>query len=171
MTILRITFISALIALLCFAPLGCSDQATIASLLQTVGTAVSSLEAIEGNTTLASQLQKDFTTASQDVLAWQPGTASQDVIQALNLVESDLNLLPVSAEDSALVDLAVGTIDAILTDITAKTPATVTNGAVTALKVAAPHAQLSNPPKNSKAFRKAWNKELQKHPTLSKAHL
>lgn len=136
--------------------IGCNAQATIAELVQTVGGAVSQLETIEGNTALAQKVQADTAAASSAVLNWKTGTASQDVIAALNLVEDDLSLFPVSGTDAVLIDLAIGTVEEIITQVAGNTPAPVaTASTVRATRIknvpANPHM------KNKKSFVAAWN--------------
>lgn len=156
---------------------GCDQQQTAAELIGVVGTSVAALAVFEGNGLLATKLQTDFAAASAAVANWKSGTPAQDVVEALNLVEADLNLLPVSAEDDALITLAIGTVDQIFAFFPVPAPAA--PAAVPALKSVgyqaaplSPHAahgqgnvahkpvKLVNPPKTAKEFRKQWNAEL-----------
>jgi len=104
-------FLPLLICLLCA---GCPSQNQTAALVGVAGTAIASLEAIEGHTDAAAKIQTDFAAAQSAVLHWKAGTPTEDVSQALQLVESDLNLLPVSEKDRAYVELAVGTVQSVL---------------------------------------------------------
>lgn len=148
---------------LMFSTVGCTQQQTVAELISSVGTAVASLEVIEGNTSSVAKIQADTQAASSAVLNWKAGTPDEDVIEALNLVESDLKLFPISAEDTALIDLAIGTVDQIITLLPqAATPATLTAARVQTVK-------LTNAPKNKKDFAKQWNAILAVHPELQAA--
>jgi hypothetical protein len=97
-----------------FAITGCVSQTTLAGLVQTLGATAESVATIEGNSALAAQLQKDVSAASTAVLNWKTGTPVTEVVEALNLVEDDLNLFPVSTQDVAFIDLGIVTVDGIL---------------------------------------------------------
>lgn len=160
-----------IVALLCGSLLmtttGCDGQTTAAELIAIVGTSTASLEALEGNTDAVKQIQADTKAATDAVANWKSGTPAQDVIEALNLLQDDLNLLPVSPEDQALIDLAIGTVDQILALIPVPTAApAVTSGPVVSTAVYFTrsqhvhhrHPHLVKTPKNAKEYRKAWNK-------------
>ena len=55
----------------------------------------------------ANQLKADTAAASAAVLAWKKGSAATEVIFALNLVETDLNLIPYAAPYAALIDIGI----------------------------------------------------------------
>ena len=98
---------------------GCgASQTTLADIVTTLGNTIAAVETLEGNSALAAQIQKDTAAAQSAVLGWKAGSPTQDVVQALNLVVSDLNLLPVaiSPTDAALIALAVSTVEELLTD-------------------------------------------------------
>lgn len=147
---------------------GCDAQSTAADLIAIVGTATASLEALEGNTEAVKQIQADTKAATDAVTNWKNGTPAQDVIEALNILQDDLNLLPVSPTDLAFIDLAIGTVDQILAliPVPANAPA-VSSGALLSQAVyfsARPHhvhhrhPHLAKTPKSVKEFRKEWNK-------------
>lgn len=102
------------VACLCALLTGCPSQNTTAALVGVAGTAIASLETLEGHTEAAAKIQTDFAAAQTAVLNWKAGTPTQDVAQALALVESDLNLLPVSVQDQAYITLAIGTVQSVL---------------------------------------------------------
>jgi hypothetical protein len=141
---------------------GCASQQTIADLVAVVGTSVASLEALEGNTAAVAKIQSDAAAATAQVLAWKPGSPTQDVTAALNLVEDDLNVLPVSSQDQALVDLAIGTLDQILALIPA-TPASPVISATVSHIVHRPIVLTAEPPKNVKEYTGRWNKLAEKN--------
>ena len=103
-----------LLCLLCGPLAGCPSQNTTAALVGIAGTAIASLETIEGNTDAAAKIQTDFNLAQTAVLNWKTGTPTEDVAEALQLVESDLHALPVSEKDQEYVALAVGTVQSVL---------------------------------------------------------
>jgi hypothetical protein len=133
-----------LLCLLCAPLAGCPSQNTTAALVGIAGTAIASLETIEGNTDAAAKIQTDFAAAQTAVLNWKAGTPTQDVAEALQLVESDLNLLPVSQKDQAYVTLAIGTVQSVLD---------LFPGAI------APHVAVTSvpAPKSVAEFKARWN--------------
>lgn len=156
-----------------------NDQKTAAALVQVAGTAVTSLLILENDVALADILQKDFQAASVAVLNWKVGTPAQDVVQALNIVDADLDLIPVTDKDKALINLAIGTVDEIISLFPAPVQTAPVNNAPfnpVALRIAYEqtatrkhHKKLDKPILSAKGFKKAWNEELKKHPELSKA--
>lgn len=128
---------------------GC-DQNQAAALVGIAGTAIASLENIEGNSDAAAQIQKDFNAAQTAVLNWKTGTPTQEVHEVLAIVVNDLNLLPVSQRDQEYIVLAVGTVQAVL----ALFPGTDPAFAVTA-KVA-PRQKIVVP-KTAAEFKARWN--------------
>ena len=95
---------------------GCQNQQqTAASLVSTLGTEVANLGAIEGKSPeLVAKIKADTAAAASQIAGFQSGSASQDVIAALALVEDDLNLFPIDAQDQALVDLGIATVQSII---------------------------------------------------------
>lgn len=154
---------------------GCNAQQTGAELVTALGTAVASLETIEGNSVAAVKVQTDTTAAAAAFTNWKAGTPAQDVIEALNLVEDDLNLLPVSPQDQALVDLGIGVVDELLALLPA--PASTVQPAVyrgsvqmlQASDVKHRHPKLKKPVKSVKEFKKQWNAIVATHPELKAA--
>lgn len=165
--VLPTVVIALLLSGLMFTTTGCTSQQTIASLIATVGTATASLETLEGNATLAAKIKTDTAAATLAVTNWKSGSPVQDVVEALNLVQDDLNLLPLAGPDVALVDLAIGTVQEIL-NLLPSAPVTVS----TSLK-ASPRRQvhLTKTPKKAEDFKKQWNAIASTNPTLSSAVL
>ena len=147
---------------------GCNGQKTTAELIGILGSAVVSLETLEGNTALAAKVQTDYQAAETAVTNWKNGTPATDVIEALNLLETDLNLFPVSAKDQALIDLAIGTVDAILASLPTSS-ATPSPTAATGTQSPRRPVHLTNPPKNKGTFKTQWNALIAQQPTLSAA--
>jgi len=130
---------------------GCPQQSTLAALVTTLGNAAASVASVEGNATLATKLQTDTAAASTAVLNWKSGTPATEAIEAINIVEDDLQLFPLTGPYVPLIDLALGTAESIIEILnpTATTPSTA-------------HAQrrvvkLTFTPKNKKDFEKQWN--------------
>lgn len=128
---------------------GCEKQNTAAALIGIAGVAIASLETIEGHGDVAAQLQTDFAAAQTAVLNWKQGTATQDVSQALALVQNDLNLLPVSQQDQAYIELAIGTVQSILDLFPGTAPQFAVTANVRRVQIVAP--------KTAKEFKATWN--------------
>ncbi len=150
---------------------GCVAQQTIAALTQELGTASQSIATLEGNTALAAQLQADTTAAVAAIDGWKQGTPAQDVIQALNIVENDLNLIPAASPYAPLIDIAIGTVEGILALLPAPAPSTAT-AAVAHASVEHRQVTLAQAaPKNAKQFKTQWNGVVATHPGLAAAAL
>jgi hypothetical protein len=145
---------------------GCpSSSQTIASLVQVLGSSAASIASLEGNTSLAQKLQTDTAAAVVAVTNWKAGTVAQDVIEALNLVEDDLNLFPVLGAYGPLIDLAIGTIESILALL--PQPA-----APAAAHVAHRAVHLNQPaPKTASAYKSQWNAIVASNPKLTAAKI
>lgn len=129
---------------------GCPSQQTIADLINTLGEATEQLATLEGNPTLSAKLATDVSAASAAVLNWKKGTTTQMIIEGLNLVEDDINLFPMAGPYVPLIDLAIGTVEAILAEFPSTTPAAVSARRRT--------VRLSyKAPKTNKDFAKRWN--------------
>lgn len=129
---------------------GCPQQNQVAALVGIAGTAIASLETIEGNTDRAAQIQQDFNLAQTAVLNWKTGSPTEDVAQALLLVQNDLSLLPVSVRTQAYIELALGTVQSILDLFPATTqPAFAVTAKVARVQIVAP--------KTAAEFKKSWN--------------
>lgn len=173
--------LGSIVAILCLGmvvvPLtGCTGQQTAAELITTAGNAVVVLERLEGNTADITKIQQDFTAASNAVMNWKSGSPTQDIVELLNTVQDDLNLLPISTADQALIDLAIGTVDQVLN---------LFSPAPTVVAEAGPHlyfvsytgrshvkhrkVHLEHPPKSKSDFKKQWNKIAKSNPQLNNA--
>lgn len=158
----------ALIAVLLVVTLplaGCPQQSTLAALVTTLGNAAASIASFEGNTALAQKLKIDVAAASQAVLNWKSGTPPQMAIEALTLVEDDLNLFPVASVYTPLIDLAIGTTISIIELLNPANP----TPAVGATNRRAVH--LASPPKSAKQFKAQWNAIVKQHPELVQAEI
>lgn len=119
----RRSFISALIALVLVAAvslpsIGCVDQNATAALINVVGASVNTLISIQGDPALAAKVSKDFAAASAAVASWKKGDATQSIVQALNLVQADINLIPVSDQTKIYIQLAITTVNSIIAIVT-----------------------------------------------------
>lgn len=149
--------------------IGCTAQQTAAELITTVGGAVASLEAIEGNTAIVAQIQKDTAVAAQAVENWKSGTPSQDIVAVLNTVRDDLYLVPVSTVDQALVDIAISAIEEIIVQV-GGTPAA-TTAAAQPMSRSPRIVPAATKIKSSKDFKGAWNKLIAQQPKLAAASI
>lgn len=136
------------VSLVSLATTGC-EQSTIAALTTTLGNAASAIAALEGNTGLATQLTTDTTAAANAIANWKSGTPAQNVVQALTIVENDLNLIPGTSQYAPLIDIAIATVQSILALLPVTTTPTVAHGRTVHLGYAAP--------KSSHDFKKKWN--------------
>lgn len=159
---------ASIIALLCLSlvvlpTVGCVSSTTIAGLAQTLGTAAANIAAIEGNSTLGQKISIDTAAAVVAITNWKAGTSAQDAIEALSIVEDDLNLIPNTSQYAPLIDLAIGTVQTLLGLLP---PSTVATARVHR------NVTLSHPaPKNAAAFKKQWNGIIAANPNLAPALL
>lgn len=169
---LRTTLQSVLAVLLApflfLIPTAC-NQNTVAALVTTLGNASASIADIEGNTALAARLQTDTQAAAAAVLAWKQGTPAQNVVQALGIVQADLNLICSNGVPCTnyepLITLSLGTITSIIEIVNPGAAPTMTaNVAGTRRTV-----HLTNPPKTAKDFSKQWNAICNANPALAQA--
>lgn len=154
----------------------CSSQQNISELVGVLGNAVAAVAAAENNPTLAAKLKVDTQRASTQILNWKNGSPAQDAIEALNLLQDDLDLIPAASPYIALVDIGIGAIDAILAQLPQgkPSPASPANSFLSAEGAAAAteqvghqhrHPALAKPaPKNAKEFKKQWNALVKAHP-------
>ena len=149
----------------------CSQNA-VAALVTTLGNACSAAAGLGGDATLSQAILADTATASEQVLAWKTGTSTQNVQEALGILEADLSRVPETATVAPFIDLGVATIDGILSDITGQAPATTTAGlSLHLLNVSASAAQpVRHPkysgrlPKKASDFVTEWNKVVAANP-------
>ncbi len=141
---------------------GCNGQTTAAQLIATVGTAVATLETLQGNTAAVAQIQADTKAAELAIQNWKKGTPAQDVLQVLTILQSDINLLPVNATDQALIELALGTVEQIVALFPGAAPAVASAKAVRPVK-------LAFTVQNKNDFKKQWNAIVSSNPSLAGA--
>jgi hypothetical protein len=174
--------VALLVSSLALTTTGCTpqeEQQTVVSLTTSLVTALTTLENIEGNPVLAAQLQKDGAAVISAEANWKSGTPAQDVIEALGIVQADINLLPVSTQDQELVDLGIGLVDQILALLPVPAPGVVPARAILSTAVYATqgttplfrHPKLAKPIKDEKDFKKRWNALVKKHKELAGAKL
>jgi hypothetical protein len=133
---------------------GCWDAGSIASLVQTLGGASSSLAAILGNTALAATITNLTAQAVAAVGSWKPGTPTAEAIEAINLLEGAIGQITgISPTVALLITLALGTADAIL----ALLPRPAVTGQVMVAMNKRQRVRLNNPPKKKAEFRTQWN--------------
>lgn len=136
------TLLGGVTAVAAFIPGACSQQETIATLVGTLGHAIGTLVALQGNTDLGAKLQNDTNLAVTAIKAWKPGTSAGDAIRLLNQVISDIQTLKLPEKYKPFVTLALGTAASIM-DILHGTPST--------------DVRITVPPKNAKEFDLLWD--------------
>lgn len=135
------------------APMTGCNTSTVAALVTTLGNASASIAALEGDSALAATLQKDTAAAAAAVANWKQGTPAQDVVQALQLVQADLSLFPLTSVYAPLIDLALGTVVSIIEIVDPNAVPVTANVAGHQVRI----VHLANPPKNAKQFSAQWN--------------
>jgi hypothetical protein len=146
---------------------GCSS-ATLAELTQTLGSSAANIATLEGNTTLSAQLTADTTAAVTAITNWKSGTPADEVIQALGIVEADLNLIPGTSQYAPLIDIAIATVQSILSLLPASTSASATLAPGRNLR----SVNLGHPaPKNASQFKAQWNALVATNSNLSAAKI
>lgn len=169
--ILRSTGLAGIVAALSLSivtlpTLGCPSQSTIATLTQTLGTAAANIATLEGNATLGAKLTTDTASAVSAVTNWKSGSPATEAIEALSLVEDDLNLIPAASQYTLLIDLAIGTVQSLLAMLPqSTTAAAVRHTARRSIVITQPS------PKTAKDFKKQWDEIIAVHPELAKAKL
>ena len=98
------------------------NPSTLGSLVSKVGVGVVALLTYLGKTALAQQVQADITTAVNDITSWTSGTVATNVINALNDVAAFISTIPGLSVYGALISLAVGTIDYVISLFTQNSP-------------------------------------------------
>jgi hypothetical protein len=142
---------------------GCVPQNTLAALVTTLGNSAASIASLEGNSALATKLQADTAAAASAVANWKSGTPAQIAIEAIQLVEDDLNLFPIGGQYEPLIVLALGT---ALSIIQLLNPNAVSahlepqNGR---------RVQLAQAPKTAKAYAQQWNAIRSSNSSMSAA--
>jgi hypothetical protein len=165
-----LTFVMLLGTLVGTLPLTACSQTQIADLTNTLGTSAANIAKLEGNSTLSTKMLADTAAAVAAIDSWKSGSPATEAIEALNLVEDDLNLIPGTSQYAALVDLCIGTVESILA-LLPQTSTTTTAPTAAAANVARRHVALANPPKTAKQFRQQWDAIVKANPALAAAKL
>lgn len=130
---------------------GCPSQDTLAALVTTLGNSAASIASLEGNTTLSAKLQADTAAAATAIANWKSGSPAQMAIQAINIVEDDLNLFPIAGEYEPLIVLALSTAASIIELLNPQ------ETRVTVKNEKGRHLQLAQAPKTVKDYKTQWN--------------
>jgi hypothetical protein len=139
---------------------GCPTQSTLAALTSTLGNAAASVATLEGNTAAAAQLTTDTAAAVTAIQNWKSGTPATEAIEALNIVEADLNLIPGTSQYAPLITLAISTVESIIALLPQPTTATTLHTV---------RGTTAAPAKNANDFKKKWNSIIAVNPQLSAA--
>jgi hypothetical protein len=120
----RRTFLARLSAAAAFVTLnssaflmGCGkiSQQSLAVLAQTLGTSMASLASLLGSSTIAAKINSITTAVVADIQSWVKGSPTDDIIQLLGDLETQIGLIVSnSVVVAALIELALGTIQGIL---------------------------------------------------------
>ena len=145
----------------------CTSQSTLSSLVTILGNSTASIATIEGNTSLAAQIKSDTTAASAAVLAWKSGTSAAMAIEALNIVEDDLNLIPATGPYVPLIDLAIGTVESILALLPQPVATATAIATARAKGIQRRTVYIAKPPKDADHFKSAWNGIVAGNPALA----
>lgn len=143
---------------------GCPTQSTFSALTNELGVSAASVAQDLGNSTLAGQITTDTAAAVAAINGWKSGTPAQNVVAAINVVITDLNLIcsqvPNCGPYEPLIALALGTAASIIQIVDpSAAPVTMTARVGVVLTV----------PKDKKSYDKQWNLFCSANPKL--AHL
>ena len=113
----RLVRVTPLVFLLAFN--GCGNrQQTIATLVITLGHAVSMIATVQNNPEFAAKILADTQRLTQVVLEWKPGPPTDHVRQAIQVVRTDLDTICDRITNCApykpLIAFALQTLDSIL---------------------------------------------------------
>jgi hypothetical protein len=148
---------------------GCT-KTQVVDLLNTLGNAGAAVAALEGNATVASTIRTDTAAAVTAVQNWQQEpSAAQTAIEALNLLATDLDLIPGTSQYAPLITLAIGTVDSLLALI----PVPAATASVATAHSVSNHRSVSlvNPPKTAAQFKSQWNGIIKANPALAGAKI
>jgi hypothetical protein len=100
-------------------------QGTAVSLLTAIEPTLKSLLTIEGviNTPAAQAALKEYDEALAAVTAWKSGTPAQDALQAINILQAAINLLPIPADYQVLANVILAGIQTVIGVLSANSPA------------------------------------------------
>lgn len=149
---LSVSLLAATIPLMAVS--GC--QNTLTALVNELGTACAGLATLENRPATATDCQKDSAAVAIGINNWKNGGPAQEAIEAIQLVENDIGLIPdVSPQVDALILLALGTAQSIIEilDPNAATPAALQARAMASGR----SVHLTNPPRSAAAFKAQWN--------------
>jgi hypothetical protein len=141
------------VSLITLPEIGCVNQSELASLAQTLGSASANIATLEGNTALATQITTETNTAVSAITSWKSGTPTNEIIEAIGILESTISLFPTIGSYAPLIDIALATIQTILAMLP---PATITPTTPVNARMVR-HVYMSPVPKNTASFKKQWN--------------
>ena len=149
---------------------GCPQQDTLSALVATLGDAVSRLAAAQGLPADIVALIKQYSAdASAKIASWVKGTPSQMIIEALGILEDEINKLPFQLPYANLIDLAIIAVDSVIQFVTKNSPVN-----LQAYRAKVPHrtsAYAGKAPQNPQEFRTAWNNIVATDPKLQPLYI
>jgi hypothetical protein len=131
---------------------GCSRE-TVIGYINAVNNAVSGILTYIGDTDLATTIHNDLAALDTAIQNWTSGTITQNVISAILLVRSNLDLIPLTPLLNGLVSLALTALASILSVSGA-------NVIAAHVAVAVKHSPSAYVAKTHKQFARAWNTEV-----------
>jgi hypothetical protein len=161
MNITRRKFSLGALSMTLLAAVGCKvvsavfNQSTLAALVAKVGSGLVALLTYLKLTSLVPQLQNLIQQAVNDITSWTPGTAATDVINALNDIAAFVSStnIPILSQYATLVELAIGTIDFVISLFVQNAPAS-----TAAIRPrAVPVVNLPSPPQKAADYSSRWN--------------
>jgi|HubBroStandDraft_1064217.scaffolds.fasta_scaffold01182_10 hypothetical protein len=106
-------FMASALGVMSMSEIGCG-KSTIIGYLNAVDSAVTGILNYIGDTTLATTIQKDINAVNAAIVGWTSGTITQNVIEAIQVLQSNLDLIPLTAPITALISIALTALSAIL---------------------------------------------------------
>lgn len=132
---------------------GCGVE-TIEGYINAVDTAVTGVLNLMGDSNLAAKIQAAVNAVNTAMSNWKTGTIPQMVVEALNMLQTALDAVPMSSLLSMAIGLAIAAIDAILT-LSGGT--IISTNLAMAAKPRRQHAKPNQTLKSHRSFAKAWN--------------
>lgn len=164
---LQLVVVSSAVAALPLGLIGCgTNQSNLAALAQTLGTSAANLATLIGQSALATKITQLTTQVVGDIQMWKTGSPTADIIQVLGDLELAINLIPIDPMTQMLVELALGTIQAIVALFPAPAAA-----AVQARAQGVRTVTLPKPPKKASDYKVQWNAIVDGNPKLAPARI
>lgn len=139
---------------------GCS-QDELAGLASTLGSAASGLASALGQTTLAADITKYSQQVSAAIAAWTTNSTTQDITEAITLLQTALNEIPATVPYVGLIDIALSAIQGIITWVSSKSAA-LSAALKSVPKTVRVLTYTGKTPKDARTFKSIWNAQAAK---------